>query len=366
MIHVDDIVYSGTAENLKELRLRPTQFGHGPWGSLSESSGLVFLGAQIDLKPGRIVEFPHRSFSEIVAPGKSELISGDAVCAAAAKLQKSLRGFIGSCLWLTQTRFDVPFGVCALSSSLPYALRSIEPLRIFLAEAQRLYSRIADSHHPVTFGPLFPSISQPYVQLFSFSDASFGTLRGEGSVEANIILIGLPIRRDGIVERRGQLVSWHFRRSNRARRSTAQAEGLPLSNAGELAMYFQIPLTDILGGEYQIDFLRQCHPLPSMSPFKSSPSATSILSELHDESHKQKRIFGSFVIFRDFHFGSFGYSLLELSKYRCSSPGMLIETYRSILAPRATRSNRPSLHALLLTDCSNVLAVLVNLEAFFA
>ena len=105
---------------------------------------------------GRIIEFPQRCFyPKIIAPKKSEPISGHSVCVTAAKLSKVLRGFIGSCLWLTQTRFDVAFGVCALSSSLPDALRSTESLRIFLAASHRLYSRIDDSHIPVTLAPLF-------------------------------------------------------------------------------------------------------------------------------------------------------------------------------------------------------------------
>ena len=62
MIRVDDIVYSGTVGNLNDLKQCLSQFQHGPWESLSESSGLVFCGIRIDLKPGRIIESPQRDF----------------------------------------------------------------------------------------------------------------------------------------------------------------------------------------------------------------------------------------------------------------------------------------------------------------
>ena len=289
MLHVDDIIFVGLPLDMKDIKQCLAQFDHVPWEVSDESTILTFCGIQIDHRPGRVLELSHRPFySKIAVPQKSELIVDSKVGVAASRLQKTLRGFIGSVLWLTQTRFDIAFEVCSRSSSLPDALRSIDSLRLFISSAVKLYSRIVDAHVPVTFVPLFSNIPpHRFAQLFSFSDASFGTLRASGSVESNIILLGVPIRRDGVVDCRGHLISWHCRRLNRVCRSTAQAEGLSLSNAGELTLYTQILLTELLCGEYQIDFLRQSSPLPLMAPFKVSPSPGNILAELKaQDSHE--------------------------------------------------------------------------------
>ena len=117
-------------------------------------------------------------------------------------------------------------------------------------------------------------------QLFSLSDASFGALSESASLESNISILGLPQKRDGIIQRQGSLVSWHCRRLGRISRSSAQAEGLALSNSAEITLYYQILLTELFTGSYRTSFLRESHPVPLPSPFKMPPTIAELPESL--------------------------------------------------------------------------------------
>ena len=114
---------------------------------------------------------------------------------------------------------------------------------------------MTDQHVSLAF-VRFSDKALRFPQLFSFSDASFGTLREHGSIESNIVLVGVPISRDGIIECAGSIISWHCRRIGMVCRSTTQAEGIALSNSEEIAFFFHILANELLTGDYETDFLR--------------------------------------------------------------------------------------------------------------
>ena len=156
VIHVDDILFAGLPSELDALKCRLRSFVHGEWKYLHEDSPLTFCGVSLILSPFRTVELSQVDYYPKIAPlVKSELISKNDFLLSHAKLQLKLRGFIGACLWITQTRFDIGFSLGLLSSLLPDALRKVESLKMFCALASKTYSRIINQHVPLRYKPFY-------------------------------------------------------------------------------------------------------------------------------------------------------------------------------------------------------------------
>ena len=166
-----------------------------------------------------------------IAPlAKSELIAKNVLDVPPAVLQHRLRAFLGSCLWITQTRFDISYSSSTLGSLLPEALMSIDSLKLFCALAGETYARITNQHAPLRYVPF---LSRPtaarFPQIFSFPDASLATGLTISSVEAGIVVFGIPVHRDGLITCFGNLSPWRSRKITRVCRSSAQSEAVALS-----------------------------------------------------------------------------------------------------------------------------------------
>ena len=267
-------------------------------------------------------------------------------------------------MWLTQTRYDITFLVCALASALPDALGKVEALRTFLSLSTKMYSRITNQHCSIRFVPLFDSSRSAVTpQIFSFCDASYGTLRNFGSVEANLIVLGIPLVRDGVVKCRGNLISWHTRKLSRVCRSTAQAETLALSNSGEMALYLQVVMAEVFTGRYDISFLRTTDPLPLMSPLKMPPTTTALrtdLARIRESATDDQNIYASLSVDSNSGFQTFCSICSRESFVAWSSVAPTYLSLGSSLSVHSTISSRPSVHALLLSDCANSIAAIAQ------
>lgn len=248
MIHVGDVIFSGSATDFRMLQSCLSQFKHGAWEERTPAYSITFCGITVQLNESRCVELSQREFYSKIRPlARSGIISKGVLVISRRALQKKIKSFLGSRLWVAQTRFDISFLVCWSGSEVPDALSSTSELKLFLSVAAKLHSGITSLDYPLRFAPVdFKTSYGRFPQLFTFTDASFGTLRGRGSIEARISIWGVPVERDGIVHCVGNLVCRYERRIPRVRRSTAQSELIALSNAGELSLYLQIILSEIL------------------------------------------------------------------------------------------------------------------------
>ena len=268
MLHVDDIICVSVPSDFQDLIRCVSEFKHSPCEELSVGSGLTFCGIDLSVSAERSIHFSQEKYySKIPILKKEDLISRDNFRFPIRQIQRKLKAYVGACLWATQTRFDLSFGIAELGSSLADALTSVSQMKIFVSKASRIHSRMTDQHVDLTFVKFIDKVPR-FPQFFSFPDASFGTLRAHGSIESNVLIMGVPISRDGIVECMGSIVSWHCRRIGRVCRSTAQAEGIALSNSTEITLFFQILATELFTGDYETDFLRSSLPCEAQSPFK--------------------------------------------------------------------------------------------------
>jgi hypothetical protein len=141
------------------------------------------------------------------------------------------RSLLGQLNWLaTQTRPDVAFDVCELSTSLSGATVE-EVLR-----ANKVLKRI--KQHPVMLH--FCGLEEPeQLCIECYSDASFGNLQGGGSQGGYVVFLA---------DHRGCkcLVSWQSRKVRRVVKSTLAAETLALLDAAESGIFVANMLSELL------------------------------------------------------------------------------------------------------------------------
>ena len=210
----------------------------------------------------RIVELSQVEYYCKIDPiHKSEVISKNTFPLKPRVLQRKLRAFTGACLRITQTRYDISYNVGLLSSLLPDALQSVDSLKLFCAISSKTYSRIVNQHVTLRYAP-FPETSnyRRFRQIFSFSDASMATGPNPSSVEACVIVFGVPSHRDGLATCYGHMLSWRSRKIIRVCRSSAQSEEIALPNACELTLFMQIAMTEVPIGNIKCHFCTALNP----------------------------------------------------------------------------------------------------------
>ena len=126
---------------------------------------------------------------------------------------KELRAVVGQLLWVSdQTRPDISFDTCQLSSSLKSATVEDQP------RANKTIKKLKSNVVKLRF----PNIGQvEKAQLVPFSDASLGNMKNGGSQGGGIIFI--------VGENGGYApISWNSRKIKRMVKSTIAAETLAL------------------------------------------------------------------------------------------------------------------------------------------
>ena len=87
------------------------------------------------------------------------------------KTARVLKSFVGSCIWLFQTRYGILFEVCSLASNIIVARSPIEDMKIFINDAKAVNKKIMGNHMPLKYftPPIGGGNRRP--QLITFCDA---------------------------------------------------------------------------------------------------------------------------------------------------------------------------------------------------
>ena len=111
IIQVGDVLFSGKPGKLDSLKTCLRSLIHAPWGHLSEECSLTFCGAQL-LLPHRRLELSQQEYYPKINPlAKSELTATNVLGVSPAVIQRRLRAFLGPCLWISQTRYDISYSI---------------------------------------------------------------------------------------------------------------------------------------------------------------------------------------------------------------------------------------------------------------
>jgi hypothetical protein len=176
------------------------------------------------------------------------------------------RSLLGQLNWLaTQTRPDIAFDVCELSSSLSGA--TIEEV----LRANKVLKRI--KQRPVMLK--FCGLEEPeQLNIECYSDASFGNLQGGGSQGGYVVFLA---------DHRGCkcLVSWQSRKVRRVVKSTLAAETLALLDAAESGIFVANMISELLNiGSHR----------PTVKCFVDNKSLVESLHSTKNVDDKQLRI----------------------------------------------------------------------------
>ena len=149
VIHVDDIIFSGIHSDYTDLRRALSELKHGEWEELKVGEEIIFFGIVLGLKEGRVIDMTQQPYYSKIKPlVKTEFIEKNQLRILEREAHRRLNAFVGACLWLSQTRFDIGFSLSLLGSSIPPATKSIKELTFFLKTAGKLLGRINQQHVP--------------------------------------------------------------------------------------------------------------------------------------------------------------------------------------------------------------------------
>ena len=172
--HVDDLLFTGSAEAEKSLMAIGDELG---FGSLDRND-FTWCGKRIRRHADGTVRLSmkeyHENLQEIVIPRhrKSELSSP-----LNAQEARQLRGVLGSLQWLVaQIRFDMSFGVSTLQGESPPTVNTLVRANALVREFKR------NPHYELVFRPVDYRSSG----IVAISDAALGNVKINGSNEGAV------------------------------------------------------------------------------------------------------------------------------------------------------------------------------------
>ena len=226
-IYVDDFLWAGT-ERFENRVIHPikAQFKVGS----TASGGFKYVGITIGKNRDGSLTVDQLDYAKtlIAAPvsatrNRSGLLTPEE--------KKQYRAMVGQLSWIaTQTRPDISFDVCELSSVFEKA--TVEDM----LRANKVVKKVQDRAVAVRF----PKLSDRNLTVECFSDASFGNLSSGGSQGGYVIFV-----RD--LEGNRCPIAWQSRRVRRVVKSTIAAETLALLDAAEAGVFYSVLLAQALG-----------------------------------------------------------------------------------------------------------------------
>ena len=153
MLHVDDMLFTGTSFPCNLFIKCIGSLAHSPVQFLSTENSLTFCVADITLNIDRTIELSQEAFyPKLSLPQAQDIIRDSRFVTSPDKTARLLETFVGGCIWLFQTRYDILFEVCNLASNITLACASVGDLKLFLKDAKDAYKRFltATYHYDIT------------------------------------------------------------------------------------------------------------------------------------------------------------------------------------------------------------------------
>ena len=285
--HVDDLLFCGTATFRKEaLRVIHT-FRTGDVETLTKTSPIISTGMMIELDSPTSILLPQQMYAdELPVMDVTEYVSKSGITNAAG-LKSTFKQGLGALIWLHQTRPDIGFAVTQMATQIVEACESPEKA-IQLARLYNKMVKFVKNHRRKIRYARFPTGANESPrtpndllnwELFVFTDAGFGTLVKNHSVESRVVVLGDVIARDGILTCHGLLLDHRCAKIHRVCRSTLSAETHAAVSAVDVALWFQVLLIEIFTHRFEYQRLTPPTFFPLQNPFRESPSDAEVKKE---------------------------------------------------------------------------------------
>lgn len=273
LIHVDDIVMTGTPMEMKKFVAFLDTFAHGTIDYVRPDQSVMYCGLELFRrhKSYGISQDSYRSNVHILQP--NDFMGSGAIYTTADHRKKQMGKFMGGLSWLTQIRFDLAFIVTLIATSISMAVQNDRFLphffRICALAVKLMHGKdVAIWYHPI---PFLGANHHP-LQIISFSDAGFANLPMGGSTESHFIGIGRPLSRDGVIQCVFHPILRGARKIHRAVRSSLASEAIALCSTIDLTYWLQSILHEAFFGEFKRDGFSVSAQSPLLSPFPSEVS----------------------------------------------------------------------------------------------
>ena len=172
------------------------------------------------------------------------------------KRKTAFRQALGSLLWLTQSRFDLSFQISKIATDFTNAVADPSKASILIKFINKTIDEAKRNPITIWFFPLCnpdQANKLPHsgrLSIFAFCDAGFATLHGSSSIQATIIVLGVPKDRDGETSCLGHHIDCFSRKINRVSRSTLAAESVALADAVDISLWHKTLFTEIFFGVF--------------------------------------------------------------------------------------------------------------------
>ena len=372
--HVDDLLYCGTPTFRKEAYQAITTFRTGELETLTKTSPIIFTGMLLELdSPTSILLSQQMYAEELPTMEISEYIQESRIVNQAG-LKSTFKQGLGALIWLHQTRPDIGFTITQMATQIVEACESADKA----IQLMRLYNKIVKfvkNHRRKIRYSAFPtpnvdSSARPsdllHWKLFMFTDAGFGTLIKNHSIESHVIVLGDVIGRDGVIQCHGLLLDHRCAKIHRVCRSTLAAEAHAAVTAVDVALWFQVLLTEIFTHHFDYQLLTPPTHFPLRNPFHESPSN----AEVTEETTLERILLMAAVTH------SANPMITETpettrSTCLCCQRSMVLTTFaasnldshhRSIYESLVQRRPAILFHPMVLTDCCSLYSAILRLQ----
>ena len=152
---------------------------------------------------------------------------------------------------MSSTRYDGTFLLTQCATLLHCATKDAEKSASFLTYGRQLHTLICTKDLTLWYRPFQESIltSRP-LQIIAFSDAGFVPLGKMCSLESGLLLIGLPLARNGPIECAGHVIWWVGGNLRRVARSPLACESASLVTVADSAVWYRAVLMEFWFGVF--------------------------------------------------------------------------------------------------------------------
>ena len=125
---------------------------------------------------------------------------------------------------------------------------------------------------------------------FHFCDASFGSLRGAGSIESVFVILGRVRSRNGDLSCSGCFIDSSARKISRFCRISLAAESMSLSNSEDLCIWIRALTLEMMLGVFLKELVDPGASFKLLTSFGDAPSLEEVLREVQTETLKVDKI----------------------------------------------------------------------------
>ena len=371
--HVDDLLFCGTDRFRKEAIAAIQTFRTGEIETLTTKQPIIFTGLLIELSQNSRIHLSQQQYVDEMQQMNIDQYVDSTGVKQPAMLKSTFKQGLGSLIWLHQTRPDIGFTITQIATQIVEACESMTKAKALANLYNKIVKFVKNHQRKITYAP-FPGCesgglnaltSMMQWKLIVFTDAGFGTLSKNHSIESHVLIFGDVLSRDGMIQCHGLLLDHRCAKIHRVCRSTLSAEAHAAVTAVDVALWTQVLLTEIFTGKYDHARLTPPTEFPIVDPFNQAPTNQEVKQEtkydrfiaLATMMHSANPLFTSKVEWFDSHCHVCNESC-RLSTFSMEE----LERFDSFAADLAKELPAILFHPLVLTDCCSLYSSMLRLQ----